>query len=160
MVPRAEHMGWVQPWELLPDEYSFHLSRKLLSKGGWPIAGWAGKASFVPLPGELQLQQCRPFIEQKLAQFYLKVTALPPQSQRKNRSRWNENQKKRKSFHLWKSWAVRMPDRMIWKPQSIRRRQLLKMSISLCSTAFGAKSQERNKRQRPIRSIVLGILLI
>lgn len=83
------------------------ISRQLLSKGGRQIKKPAGPSSS-PLLGELQLQQCRPFIEQKPAlcspaQFHLKVRALPHHSQRKNGSWWNENQKKRKSFYLWKA---------------------------------------------------------
>lgn len=47
------------------------------------MKGPTGKASSSPPLGELQLQRCRPFIEQKLAhsslaQFHLKVRALFP----------------------------------------------------------------------------------
>lgn len=40
----------------------------------------------------------------------------------------------------------------------MQRNELLKTNISLCSVLFGAKSQERGKKQHSIHSAVLGVM--
>ena len=125
------------------------------------LKGPTGKASSSPPLGELQLQRCRPFIEQKLAhsslaQFHLKVRALFPTPKKKwIKIKWKSEEKK--IILSLKNWAARIPDIMVWKPQSMQKSELLKVNISLCSALFGAKNKERGKKQHMIHSVILGI---
>lgn len=75
----------------------------------------------LPLQGELQLQQCRPFIEQKPAP--LLPCPMPsqgqspsPDSQRKKRIMMKWNSVENKIISALKSWAVRMPSNTrVWE---------------------------------------------
>lgn len=124
------------------------------------IKGPTGEASCSSLLGELQLQQCRPFIEQKPAygspaQFHLKVKALPPLPEEKwIKMKWQSEEKN--IISSLKSSAARMSNMTVWKPQSMQRSELLKMNISLCSALFRAKNQARGKKQHIIHSVIPG----
>lgn len=121
----------------------------------------------LPLQGELQLQQCRPYIEQKPAPLLPRPMpsqgqSPSPHSQRKKRIVMKWKSVENKITSALKSWAVRMPSNtMVWgKKQPQCREVSCWKQTSLYALCYLEQRAMKEAKKAAHHFAVLGIMSV